>query len=458
MLVAFFLLFCALVAGAGIMGWRYYTNATMEMPPSTVRVHAQAGVDYQSKGSRRFVTPEQPCPQNPPDNSDVCVELKEGDRVRAKPEAGYGPVASIKLPAPDQTQIDLWAHPTGADLTLDTYQVSRWTGDRQEVVVRQSAGYARYDIRDDQSYEQVSYTVKITDGVAVTLAPGGSYSINVPQDRPGKPPVLTASGQTMLVEVAVRSGSATILAAGDPVVLTVGEKSQVDLAGRPGAPVLAEWNLVRDGDFTEYAAGASTWSLYGTPGAPMADSEMNGTFTVVQSCRPRLEIITSCRPDDQAYMGRFRREGRQTNNYITGIVQELDVDVSEYTSLRLMAWARVVTQTVELAGVRGSECPIMIWMTYKRTSPTDAQQERSICVYAVDSSTAAGSEDAGEISYRPVNLFQWYPIDIQLRDDPQLKEVRYLQKIRIEARGHDYMSEITGIRLIGMQRPLGTQR
>jgi hypothetical protein len=178
----------------------------------------------------------------------------------------------------------------------------------------------------------------------------------------------------------------------------------------------------------------------------------------VQSCRPRLEIIRSCRPDDQAYMGRFRREGRQTNNYITGIVQELDVDVSEYTSLRLVAWARVVTQTVELAGVRGSECPIMIWMTYKRTSPTDAQQERSICVYAVDSSTVAGSEDAGEINYKPVNLFQWYPIDIQLRDDLQLGEVRYLQKIRIEARGHDYMSEITGIQLIGMQRPLGTQR
>ena len=40
-----------------------------------------------------------------------------------------------------------------------------------------------------------------------------------------------------------------------------------------------------------------------------------------------------------------------------------------------------------------------------------------------------------------------------LRDDAQLKEARYLQKIRIEARGHDYMSEITDIRLIGVQRP-----
>ncbi len=453
MLLVFFLLFCALVAGAGIVSWRYYTNAMMEMTPGTVLVHAKAGVDYQSKGSRRFISPDQPCQPNPPEDGDVCVELREGDRVRAKPEAGYGPVASIKLPAPDETQIDLWAHPTGADLTLDTYQVSRWTSRRQEVVFRQSAGYARYDIKADQPYDQVSYTVKITEGVVIALAPGGSYSINVPQDRPGKPRALTELGAPLLVEVAVRAGSATIFAAGDPVVIAIEEKAQVDLAGRPGAPVAAKWTLTRDGDFTDYAAGADTWSLYGTPGAPMTEAEMNGTFTVVQSCRPRLEIITSC-PDDQAYIGQFRREGNQTKNYITGIVQELDVDVSEYSSLRLMAWARVVTQTVELAGVRGSECPIMIWMTYKRTSPTDAQQDRSICVYAVDSSIAAGSEDAGEISYRPVNLFQWYPINIELRDDPQLKEARYLQKIRIEARGHDYISEITNIRLIGSQRPL----
>jgi hypothetical protein len=113
-------------------------------------------------------------------------------------------------------------------------------------------------------------------------------------------------------------------------------------------------------------------------------------------------------------------------------------------------WVRVLTQTVQLAGVAGSECPVMVRITYKPTSPTDQEASRYFCIYT-GSGEVSNSEDAGEIRYRQVPQFQWYRLNVELRDDALLRQARYIQSIRIEARGHDYLSEVTGISLIGRQ-------
>jgi hypothetical protein len=147
---------------------------------------------------------------------------------------------------------------------------------------------------------------------------------------------------------------------------------------------------------------------------------------------------------------RFRRDGNQIRPFAVGIDQTLDADVSEYTSLRLTAWVRVLTQTVPLAGIAGSECPVMFQLTFKTISPTDKQQERTFCLYAFKSSESL-VQDSGDIRYRALPPFQWYRLDVDLREDEFLRYARYLQSIRIEARGHDYLSEITDVNLIGRQ-------
>lgn len=453
-LLLFFMIFCALVAGAGILGWRYYTGAVMRIDDLPTRgrviVHARSGVDYQSRGSARFVTPDRPC-QPAQEESDVCVDLKEEDRVRARPEAGYGPVASITLP--DETRIDLYAHPTGADLTLSRYHVTRWSRQRQEVVFQQSAGYARYDIASGQPYEQVRYSVEISRGVSVWLAPGGSYSINVPRGEFGRARVLPGTGSPALAEVAVRVGHAEVRGLGRAVALEPGERVQVDTAGRPDAPRPAAWELIKDGDFTqhtteEYNAGSDTWSVLRGPLAQgMPPEEQNGTFRrTPKTCPPDKPNI--CEAADQVYVGQFRREGGQARNYLTSITQTLDLDVSEMHSLRFSAWTRVLTQSVALAGVAGSECPIMLVLHYRETSPTDAPQRYNRCFYT---GGEAQVKDPN-IQYTELPLAEWYHLDnIELRDDMRLKRVRYLQEISIEARGHDYVSDITGISLIGTQ-------
>ena len=161
-LTTFFLIFCAIVAGAGLVGWGYYTGAMERVEGGLVRVHVRAGVTYQARESAKKMTPNIQCADNPAGVTDVCQSLNEGDHVQAVPDAGYGQVASIKLP--DQTQVDMWAHPTGAELTLQKYAVSRWSKQRQIVEFKQNAGYARYDIpsKDRSQYADVIYSVIIS--------------------------------------------------------------------------------------------------------------------------------------------------------------------------------------------------------------------------------------------------------------------------------------------------------
>lgn len=454
-MLAFFGLFCALVGMLGYGAWNYYTTATLAIDGALLRSHVNAGVIVQLRGrlnaeSIERLPPERdPCPGE----RDICTPVGEGSVIRTKAEAGYGPVASLVLA--DRTQIDFWAHPGGAELALVSYRSTRWNAARLELLLRQNAGYLRYDLASGQPYEQVEYVVEAGDGVRVLLSPGGSYSINVPVNEPGRSPAIAATGNPLRVEVATRAGNAIIDYRGEQVAVRPGQLLQVDDQGLLHGPDEARWELIRDGGFTryqeqnEYGEGSETWRKLWTANAPgMTAEEQNGRFVVVRACRPETPDL--CSPDNQVAIGQFRRDGQQTRPFTTGIEQTIDADVSEFTSLRMSAWVRVLTQTVQLAGVAGSECPIMVQLVYKPTSPTDQQLNRYFCIYT-GADAVSGSEDVGEIRYRQVPPFQWYRLNVELRDDSLLRQARYLQLIRVEARGHDYLSEITEISLVGRQ-------
>jgi hypothetical protein len=116
----------------------------------------------------------------------------------------------------------------------------------------------------------------------------------------------------------------------------------------------------------------------------------------------------------------------------------------------LTAWVRVLTQTVPLSGIADSECPISFQLTYKFISPSDQQMERVFCLYAFKSEDTL-VQDNGSTRYRSLPPYEWYRLDVDLREDEYLRFARYLQEIRIEAYGHDYLAEITDISLIGKQ-------
>lgn len=460
MLWVFFGLFCLSVALVGYLGWRFYASSMVPLP-AQVRVYTSGGVMLQERENAPLFTPKTLCPgapaaARPDDPPSFCADISEGYRVEAIPQMGYGQVASIIFP--DKSQIDMWAHPTGADLTLPVARASRWTRELHELELQQSAGYARYDIKDGQPYRDYRVVVRISPTVRVELTPNGSYSINVPREPQDRQlgSLTPPSRRDVLVEVAVRGrGKALLWDEGQRVEVLPGKKALVDSGGALSAPVDARWQLVRDGDFSEdepRSTGESgdTWAVSGGPLAPdMRPEELNGVFRVVRQCPPTK--VDYCQPQDQIQIGQFRRDGNQPKPYSTRIEQTLDTDVSEYRSLRFTAWVRVLTQTVPLEGVSQAECPLFIQLSYKQTAPNDQLHYRQVCVYTAKEVARFAGTDVGGVLYQQVPPYNWYQLDLDLRRDPQLRTVRYLQSIIIEARGHDYLSQIADISLTGEQ-------
>jgi hypothetical protein len=457
-LTTFFLIFCAIVAGAGLVGWSYYTGAMERVEGGLVRAHTRAGVTYRARDSTKNLTPDVPCPDNPAGITDFCQTLNEGDHVQAVPDAGYGQVASIKLP--DQTQVDMWAHPTGAELTLQRYAVSRWSKQRQIVEFKQSAGYARYDIpaKDRSQYANVMYSVIIskTNTVHLNLAPGGSYSINVPHAEDGQRVAVTDEGQPLMVEVAVRAGSVEVRTAGRAVTVHPGEKIQVDSDGKASAAVPAHWELIRNGQLADWPDGAQSdvtgaWSTRTiTTDNTATEQEQIASFSIKHRCGP----IGSDTCATVSNIGQFSREGGQTKSFGISIWQTLDLDVSEYPSLQLQFWVRIVNQSIAKAGEQGTECPMTINLKYKRKSPSDLEQNRYFCIYVDETAADLPRDQKGsEFIYTPVHEDRWLPLTYELRNYPSLKDAYYLQSITIYANGHDYLSEITDISLLAKQQP-----
>ncbi|MFM7678297.1 MAG: hypothetical protein ACKO83_05560 [Roseiflexaceae bacterium] len=412
-----------------------------------LRGHVTAGVVMQEPRSLTSRTIERlpgaldPCPGE----SDVCVPLTTGDRIKTLPAAGYGPVASLVLP--DTTHIQLWAQGTGSDIVYRTYQVSRWTNQRQIVNLQQNAGYARYDIAANQGYQRVEYSVTLANNITIWMTPGGSYSINViPDDEAFDTPVQ--------YELAVRTGSATVQRGNTMVQVAEGQIAEVTRTNELLSPRPATWQLIHDPEWRRIERELSNenrynWREFARADAPnMSTNEQNGVVQVMSTCSPQSPDL--CSESEQVRTLRLRRDGNQVRPFAVGIEQTLDADVSEYTSLRLSAWVRVLTQTVPLAGIAGSECPIMFQITYKNLSPADVQKERTYCLYAYNES-GVKVEDTGSIRYRALPPFQWYQLIVDLRDDEFIRTARYIQSLRIEARGHDYLSEITDITLVGRQ-------
>lgn len=451
-LLIYFLLFCILLIVGSSFGLRYYTSSLVSVPGSLLRSHVNTGVIVQARGQlspssiERLPAGRDPCPNS----QDICNVLNEGESVKTRREAGYGPVASLVLP--DQSHIQLWASPDGADLTLQRYQVTQWNNRQQIVELVQHAGYVRYDIADAQPYQEVVYEVQTDTNTRIRLKQGGSYSIFIPGNTQR---LVDAHGTPLMLEIAVRSGTATISHAYRQQVLNAHEKIQLNVAGTLSEPISANWELIADGDFgqyqrqNQYLRESQTWQRDWTPNVPgMTVTELNGDFSVVKTCRPQNPDL--CLPEQQVYIGQFRRTGNQTRPFTTGIFQNLEADVSEYTSLHLRGWVRVLNQSVEGAGAQGSECPLLIWLKYKPTSPTDQEQDRFFCIYSVDNGSN-NLPDLQNIRYLAIPRFQWYYLDIELRDDSLIKQARYLQVLRVEARGHDYLTEVTGLSLVGTQ-------
>ncbi len=444
-IVAFFIA-CALLILASYALWSYRVNAMSQQAAMLILRAPSEWVNVQRKGHTIF------------EQARDLQTLDEGYRVSIASSAGYGQATTIRLF--DQSTIDMWS---GADLLLEKLQTSRWNQRSQVVSLQQHNGYIRYDVTHGQPYDEVLFQVVIGE-THVELAPGGSYSIDI---KPPERQVLFVSATDdvpQVADVAVRSGSAIVYSPEQTVFLGEGQKLVINPVGQLSSPMSAEWQLIRDGTFNRYSeeeynnttivdqpalSRSQTWQVFSGASVPDASG---GFFRLSHGCPPP-NTGNDCPPHALIKAAWFIRSNDQTNNFTTGVVQQLGpeqegLDISEYRSLKFSIWVRVLYQSVKLTGERGTECPMMIRFLAKEKHPKDPEQERVICLYTNDGSQEE-PEKAPGIRYYEVQPYAWYNLVIDLRDPTWLPESRYLRSIELFANGHDYDSRATMVSLVG---------
>ncbi|KAB8139676.1 hypothetical protein F8S13_27180 [Chloroflexia bacterium SDU3-3] len=456
-LLIFFAGFCVLIATVGFWGWRFYADATDPELGSVALKYVDTGVLIQQPDRTvpQEMTEATGRPAGCPTDTKVCMFFSEGQHLIGRRGAGYGPVAALKLP--DSSLINLHTQPAGFDLALRRYRVSRWTKDRQDVVVEQLAGYARYDLANNQPYKNVTFAV-LVGNAKLSLALGGSYSIDVPRSESGEPRGRLVTDAPISFEISVRRGTALIESHGQSLSLRPGDKVQVAVDGsfveQNGSPFqAAQWELIADGDFSQFTTPdyntpgkSTTWNIRSYAPTPVYP----GDFSVVQTCPPEKPF---CSGHEQIRYGQFHREAGDGKPFYTGIDNPVDIDVSEYTSsLVFHLEASIIKQSVKNTGERGTDCPIFVEITYKQKSPTDSDQFYRMCVFAAEDDEIV-RDATSRIDYRQISRFGTYPIEVDLRTlDQPLRDAWYISNVRIEARGHDYISQVTRVSLIGKMR------
>jgi hypothetical protein len=260
---------------------------------------------------------------------------------------------------------------------------------------------------------------------------------------------------TKRIEIAVRTGSATVTNGSQNV--SIAQRQMVVITGNDAIPVpiAANWQIVNDPEWGSVRSTESTsngdldWQVYTRDGSPdMKPAEKNGRAVVVLGCSP--ERPDNCKNEKQLQVLRLQRSGLQVHDFAIGVEQYVDADVSEFTSLRLTAWVRLLAQQSSTAVAASASCPIKFQLVYKFISPADQQQERTICLYPTTGKTVA-QQETGDTLYRALPLYRWYKLDLDLREDEYLKTARYIQVLRIEADGVNYLAEVTNLSLTGRQ-------
>jgi hypothetical protein len=235
----------------------------------------------------------------------------------------------------------------------------------------------------------------------------GSYSVEVTGDT---------------TDIAVRDGRAVVSGAGGEREISRGERTSVAMGQPPSKPMPASRDLVVNGTFK---SGLGEWSVYNEQGVDAG--VVNGQADVVLS-------------NDRSAV-RISRMGEDGNHCETGVVQEINRDVRDFTSLRFHADVQVLYQSLSGGGYLSSEFPVIVRIDYKDTYGIERFWTRGF-YYQNDSGFSVQNGEQ-------IPRYRWYPYESgNLMKD--LGDIRpsWITSIRIYASGWNYQSLVSEVGLI----------
>lgn len=381
-LVAAFTIWCVLAGSIGATGWTYRRNAT-ESPAALLNVD-RGTVFY---GGPTTADQMRARPGMPAEEGGI-VEV--GDNGRASLDLFDG--SSVQLMG-------------NTRMELSQIRVGKFNADHTRLILGLIDGAAHLNVAGKLPYGRE--VVLNTPHGKVSLSKG-EYLVWVQEDG---------------TRVSSYTGQAKAGVEDNAVRLRDGQRALLPPDGFPRGPFPLAENLIKNGDFSRQFQG---WSMLDKreEGRP----DIGGTRRLVEEtiAGRRIEALQIVRDTD-----------RDTHNE-TGIVQEINRDVSGYRNLALTAWVKVTSASLSGGGYLGSEYPVMFRVQY-----TDERGGRPGWTHGFYFANPENRPtDNGEI----VAQGQWYPFLGRLTDLPD--RPIFIRSIEVLSAGHDFDATIADIRLI----------
>lgn len=314
------------------------------------------------------------------------------------------PVASLVLFRDSEITLNLAKAPRfGLNRAPYRIQVSSMSGSSDVLILGNDHRGVQLDIVSPQA------TAQMTDS--------GKYSIDISEQDTQ---VTTYSGLALVIENG--TDRKVVLANDERTVIGDGEKPAI---------LEAEQSILTNGDFSSLIE--TGWNSYN-------DREPPGAVqNVIFDRRPAVMIDRA----QQNWPDEILGHGE------TGLVQFLDVDVSDYSYLEIRATFYVDEQSLSTCGIAGSECPMMIRMKY-----LDPEGQPQVFIHGFYATYDPGLDYpticlSCRTDHERINLKSWFTYESGnlITQAPTQRPV-HITELSFYASGHAYKVYVSEIELL----------
>lgn len=223
-------------------------------------------------------------------------------------------------------------------------------------------------------------------------------------------------------QVIANDGTAAVTAQERTVTITRLQRTVVTLGLPPLPPLPAAQDIIINGDYSDPLA--RRWDIVREPSndpkVPM------GTVNVETLGDRHAVHIT-------------RSNSNQTSA-ITGIIQQINQEVSDYRTVQLSADIRVHYQSLAGGGILSSEYPLILRMRYRDVYGSEAEYVQGFYIQNLTNNPTVNGQQI------PQDI--WVPFESDNLLETLDPKPFFITSLQIYASGWDYDSYVSGVRLV----------
>jgi hypothetical protein len=345
--------------------------------------------------------------------------IESGERILTGDTATA--LVAVNPPNNDQLLARLQVY-SNTDITLLEAETPRFTVSDQGHSLRLKLDTGRLRLTVPQFGERPSQIIITTPQSDIAIQSPGQYAIIVNNEE---------------TQVTVLMGNLTVTAVDETASLdlTDNQRAVVPTESGPVGPLETARNLIVNGDFSQ---ALSRWTIF--PWVIERATEPSGQVRVLTTGgEPRLNII---------------RQG--VGHADVQVRQSINQDVAEIDSLKLQMTFRILSQSLDVCGVDGSECPLFVRINYVDSNGSSNTWQQGFFAFGnlIDGSpeicTTCGAmvQDTHE-QVKLLGQEYFYDVDFgeiiarQGRIPP-----RFIESIILVSSGHSFEIEVVDIALL----------